>query len=96
MINGEEEKMGLVSYTKGVKTRKDHNCFGCRKVIPKGTVLNDSVCTDDGQIYHVRLCEVCEHLAEQFQQNGDEWYQGDLAEQPYWNEAKKEIEKINA
>lgn len=82
-----------LSFKEKVKTRKDHKCFGCERIIPAGSVIEDSVCVEDGEIYHVRMCEVCKFIAAKFQKSGDEWYRGDLAEQPYWNEAKQEMEE---
>jgi hypothetical protein len=41
-----------------VKTRKEHICHGCKKVIPKGSEVYSQTGIDDG-IYTIYMCNDC-------------------------------------
>lgn len=41
-----------------VKTRKDHKCHGCLKVIPKGSKVYSQTNVSDG-IYTLYICDDC-------------------------------------
>lgn len=75
-----------------VTTRKEHKCFGCNKIIPIGTKQVVDTCEDEGRIYDVRLCPVCDMLSDEYEKHDDEWYQGDLGEEPYWSQARERLE----
>ncbi len=45
--------------SKRVKTRKEHYCFGCGKVFPKGTEMESHTDADGGSIYTTYLCDKC-------------------------------------
>ena len=64
---------------KHVLGRKDYKCFGCLSVIEKGTNNRVSVFVDGGQIVTLRLCAVCEKIADDMEP-GDEFCEGDLRE----------------
>ena len=59
-----------------VKCRKPHNCFGCGREFPKGTVMERQVIngTENG-IMTIHLCETCEHLISKELAGGEEYYQ---------------------
>lgn len=44
---------------KEVKVRKDHQCLGCLKVIPKGTIANRQTNVDGGKIYSIYTHTYC-------------------------------------
>ena len=46
---------------KKVKTRKDHQCLCCFRVIPKGSMMRVQVNNFDG-LQSFRMCETCEVL----------------------------------
>lgn len=76
-----------ISHKSNVKSRKEHKCFGCYVVMPKGTVTDVAVCVEDGKIYSVRLCKECEEISSKVL---DDWYQGDLGEYRREEQIKKE------
>jgi hypothetical protein len=47
---------------KSVKTRKEHDCWGCMKIFPKGTIMNRQTNSNDGIIESIYWCESCEKL----------------------------------
>ncbi len=42
-----------------VKTRKPHNCWGCAKQYPKGSLLTKSVTVDQGEFSSAYWCKEC-------------------------------------
>ena len=77
-----------VSHKSNIKSRKDHKCFGCHAIIPKGSTSDVTVCVEDGEIYSVRLCKECE--VTEVKLKGEEWFQGDLGEYRREEEQEKE------
>jgi hypothetical protein len=72
--------MGWIT-TRFPKARKDHRCFGCLEVIPKGTVHHLDVCVDGGQIFSTRMCDAClEYLKDMDYGPDDSFCEGDLRE----------------
>jgi len=49
---------------KTVKTRKDHNCWGCTKMFPAGTEMLIVTCEDAGKIASAYWCGVCSNFAD--------------------------------
>ena len=43
-----------------VKTRKDHKCALCGRIIPKGSTMIVAAWADDGQAFSERFCITCE------------------------------------
>jgi hypothetical protein len=41
------------------KTRKRHRCFGCNRVIPKGTRADKATSAEDGEVYSSYMCLDC-------------------------------------
>ena len=44
---------------KNVITRKDHQCWGCGNLYPKGTEMEANTSTDCGKIFTVYFCDKC-------------------------------------
>ena len=85
--------MGTPRHRKRVKTRKPHYCWGCNREFPAGTSLMASTCTDDGAIFTVYWCDVCEEVWD----TGDYRYydeinEGGMREDEYWEEARAIVE----
>ena len=76
-----------------VKTRKPHQCFGCREVIPTGSTVLRSTIVDGGEIYATYLCDDCvefnKTLPSDYWMDGC-YYEGDLAEAKRQEEWKTE------
>jgi len=43
-----------------VKTRKIHNCWGCTKEYPIGTMMSKTTTIDSGKIVHSYWCDICD------------------------------------
>lgn len=50
--------MTTIIESKMVTTRKEHQCFGCRRIYPAGTEMEHSVQVDD-YLFHIYLCHDC-------------------------------------
>ena len=67
--------------TRFPKARKDHRCFGCLEIIPKGTVHQVDVCVDCGVIFSTRMCDACLEYLNKIDFLPDESFcEGDLRE----------------
>ena len=64
-----------------LKTRKDHECHGCRETIPKGTECYSQTCVDDG-IYTIYVCDACKEYCGDCQEcfEMEEAYEGYVKE----------------
>lgn len=51
--------MNIISQ-KIVKINKDHNCWGCMRLFPKGTEMQSVVAVDCGEINRVYWCDDCQ------------------------------------
>lgn len=65
--------MSTIIAERTVKARKDHKCFGCLKVIPKGMVHQADATVDCGVIFTCRMCDEC---LERMDLMDDDWDQG--------------------
>lgn len=65
---------------KYVKTRKPHNCFGCAREFPKGSILNREAIADGGTVYTCYICPDCEDYLDSSDYFGEEFCYGDLRE----------------
>ena len=63
-----------------VKTRIAHNCFGCNRLFPKGTVMHVDTVAEDSAIWDCYLCETCYEIACNMEYQ-DEFCRGDLLEE---------------
>ena len=50
--------------SKDVVTRKEHQCFSCYRVFPKGTKMNRNTSSDMGTIFTVHSCMTCNTIIE--------------------------------
>lgn len=70
--------MGEVIYHKYVKTRKPHNCFGCAREFPKGSILKRESVKDCGEVFNCYICPDCEDYLDSGDYTGEEFCFGDL------------------
>ena len=63
-----------------VKTRKPHNCFGCGREFPKGTIMERQVLSTDNNILTIHLCKTCEYLISKDLPDGGEYTYGSFLE----------------
>ena len=49
-----------------VKTRKPHRCFACWEMFDSGTEMEAGTYKDDGDIYTLYCCEICQNLLSEF------------------------------
>lgn len=63
-----------------VLTRKAHNCFGCGREFPKGTLMERQVVQNDKEVYTIHLCSTCQDLVEESLQDDEVYYEGDFLE----------------
>lgn len=70
-----------------VVTRKPHNCFGCGRSFPAGTLMRSET-VKDFKLFRYYLCCTCQDLVD-IMDPQDEYYYGDLLEDAL--EAEKEI-----
>jgi len=47
---------------KNLTTRKEHQCFGCYRKFPKGTVMHYQKNVHEGEIYNLHTCLTCREL----------------------------------
>lgn len=64
---------------KYVKTRKPHNCFGCAREFPKGSILKRETVKDD-EIFTAYICPDCEDYLDSADYTGEEFCYGGLRE----------------
>ena len=70
--------MPAVIHHKYVKTRKPHNCFGCGRKFPKGSILNREAVEDGGSVFTAYMCPSCEDYIQKYLYPFDEFGYGDL------------------
>lgn len=79
---------------KTVKTKKDHQCFGCLQKIPEGAKAKYQAWIYEGDFCHGYICQVCEIVLEDWFTYYDEWYEGDLMQdKEIWESAAREFEE---
>jgi hypothetical protein len=80
--------------SKTVTTRKDHPCFGCGGIIPKGTFLLEQTAIGDSGWYRIRTCKICQLFESKLESwEFEELYKGTFKEDERWHEAKRQIEE---
>ena len=71
--------MSVTLRYKDVKTRKPHECFGCRRLFPRDTIMQFSAFVDAGIVHNCYLCQTCLNVL--YERNDiDEFCRGDLRE----------------
>lgn len=71
--------MGEVLRIKTAVIRKPRKCFGCERMIFKGDTAHIQTNTDNGEIYDITLCGVCDGIVSNMRSD-DEFSEGDLKE----------------
>lgn len=61
---------------KKVKTRKQHQCFGCLRIFPAKSEMRRQVNTGDDGLYSVYSCPACDGLMAYFDDYGDGFPEG--------------------
>jgi hypothetical protein len=62
---------------KTVKIRKPQQCFACLRNFESGKILNTQTISNDGRIYTIYSCEICDILLSEFEAHfldGDEGF----------------------
>lgn len=72
--------MSQIISAKYVKTRKPHQCFGCAREFPKGSILNREAVEDGGTVFAAYMCHDCEKYLQERYPFEDEFCFGDLRE----------------
>lgn len=62
---------------KTLKTRRPHDCFGCAREFPAGTIMLREGVKDGGIVFTAYLCESCQAVMSNFN-FGDEFGFGEL------------------
>lgn len=70
--------MAGIIYSKKVKTRKPHICFGCAREFPKGSILLREAVEDGGSVFTAYMCKSCEDYVQKCLHPFDEFGFGDL------------------
>lgn len=79
-----------------VKTRKEHECVGCLRKIPKGTKMN-VVIFEDGGIYHAYWRPVCQHILNETFFEDEFIPEGEIknGDPEHWERIRREISGFN-
>lgn len=82
--------MSVLISCKTVTTRKDHYCFGCAQLFPKGSYLLYCFGRDCEAVLSYYLCGVCEEVANII---GEDFGYGELKseESELWHNVKKDM-----
>lgn len=85
--------MGIVS-DKIVKTRKEHQCSGCARILPKQTKMQVVNHSDGGKLSTSYWCKTCQSYWDKYMDGDDEISIGDLKNEDSegWEEIRKTIE----
>ena len=54
------------NWFKTVKTKKNHQCFGCAGIIPKGSRAHRNEVVDSGTWFRTYLCDVCQDIINEY------------------------------
>lgn len=78
-----------------VKTRKEHNCWGCRSIIPIGSVVEKIKSVDAGTWSTSYWCPVCKVVLDNLEswEKMDGFRYGEIKDELFdeWNIAAKNI-----
>ena len=89
---------------KSIVIRKKHTCYGCRVLLPKGSLVRLMVTVDGGEIYSDYWCPICEHMMDVHSKDlgnfnyGVEGTCGEFIDEysDWYNDAKKDLELLEA
>lgn len=76
-----------------VKTRKEHNCYGCDRSFPKCSELLNVISVTDGVIHSSYYCEVCQSFLRNQVADNEYIICNLLSDFAEWKELRKEIEE---
>lgn len=65
-------------YTKPVKIRVSHNCFGCGRKYPRNTIMNRDAVKDGNSVFTAYMCKSCEKYIDEYFDSYIEFGYGDL------------------
>ena len=83
----------MVISTRNVKTRKEHNCFGCAIKYPRSTRMTIVNWLDGSQLTSYYWCEICDSFWQKYMTHEDEIGEGDLISEPEYRKYKEEYPK---
>lgn len=88
--------MADVLSQKDVKTRKEHECFGCGRKFEKGSILSRVTSVDGGQISTSYWCDTCNEYWNKYMDADDLIGFGELksCDEERWEEIRKAVEGI--
>lgn len=75
-----------------VRTRKEHQCWGCAIEYPKGTIMR--VCVDtESKIENVYWCKTCQEYCARYMHPEDDLSLGEIrsTDKKTWETLKKEL-----
>jgi hypothetical protein len=82
--------------SKIVVTRKEHQCWGCARKIPKGLKMRVLKLAEDGKVVSSYWCETCQLYWNRHCNNDDEISCGELRDENRkgWEAVRDEIEGV--
>ncbi len=85
--------METLQYKK-VKTRKEHNCWGCARPFPAGSVLLYTVTVDGGDFGSSYWCDVCRETMDRdtIGMDDEPIFYGDVKQYDDWEDVRKELD----
>ena len=85
--------MATLLCDKYVKTRIEHQCNGCLRIIPEGAQARFQSGVDDG-FYSLYLCETCNKVLDEWDGSMllDGFDEGELKKDPRWEIIREQIE----
>lgn len=87
--------MATVLDTKMVITKKPHKCWGCGGIIPKGRNVSRQSQADEGRVFSVYTCEICDMFINHPDFDSDDLEYiaaGELPQQDYYKDSIRELE----
>ena len=79
--------------SKIVKTKKDHHCYGCDRIFPKGTYMSSMSCRINFNLTTKYFCEACHHTMLLKGKSIDKFWYGELLQNALLYEKSKKIYK---
>ncbi|MDD5018079.1 MAG: hypothetical protein PHO15_08290 [Eubacteriales bacterium] len=78
-----------------VKTRKDHKCPLCGRLIPKGSFMVVAAWADGGSVFSDRFCIPCERYWKEELNSEEVYFDGELIygeDKETWDKIRREVE----
>ena len=88
--------MADVLSQKTVKTRKEHECFGCGRKFEKGSLLSRVTCVGEGQITTSYWCDTCNEYWNEHMDAEDLIGFGELksCDEETWESIREKVEAV--